>query len=117
MSLELELITGTDFEILVDFQDEAGTPLNLTGCTFRAQLRRTAGCESPGALIGTEMTTANGGVVTTGQPGQIKCFLAAAALVNVVIGEAVLGILCTFADARQAELARLGVNIKQGVVS
>ena len=117
MTHALELITGTDFEILLDFQDETGQPMNLTGCTFRAQLRVAAGCESTGALIGDEMTTANGGVVITGQAGQIKCFLAGSASATVAIGKAVLGVLCQFPSSSSGvELARLEVQIKQGVV-
>jgi hypothetical protein len=72
---------GSDFSTVVTYTDDAGSPVNLTGCTGRMQIRRFAG--SPAANI----TLTNGsGVTLGGALGTITITVSAAALSQVLAG-------------------------------
>lgn len=113
---EVDLITGTDFEVLVDFVDGDGLAIDFTGATLRAQLRRAVGNDSSGALLGAEMTVGNGGLALTATAGEIKLKLSKTVTATFATGYARLCVFCLWADGDEEEILRASVNIRQGGV-
>lgn len=113
---EVDLITGTDFEVLVDFVDGDGVAINFAGATLRAQLRRAVGNDSSGALLGAEMTVGNGGLTLTATAGEIKLKLSKSVTATFAAGLARLFVFCTWSTAIEEEILRASVNIRQGGV-
>lgn len=65
--LDIEIEQGATFNLEFLYQDEDGTPINLTGMTARMQLRRTF--NSPDALL--SLTTENSRITITPLLGKI----------------------------------------------
>jgi len=65
--LDIEIEQGATFNLEFLYQDDEGTPINLTGMTARMQLRRTY--NSPDALI--SLTTENSRITITPLLGKI----------------------------------------------
>jgi tRNA threonylcarbamoyladenosine modification (KEOPS) complex Pcc1 subunit len=65
--LDIEIEQGATFNLELIYEDDEGTPINLTGMTARMQLRRTY--NSPDALI--SLTTENSRITITPLLGKI----------------------------------------------
>lgn len=69
--LNLIIEQGSTFNLIMTYEDEAGSPINLTGMTARMQLRRQTGS----ADILLSLTTENGRIVITPLDGEIALFI------------------------------------------
>lgn len=72
---KLLIIQGATFRDRLVWMNPDKTPIDLTGCTARMQVR--AEIESPTVLL--ELTTANGGITVDGPAGQLTLYLTPAA--------------------------------------
>ena len=73
--LKLKIIQGATFrKPLVWLAPDKTTPIDLTGCTARMQVRSEV--ESPTVLL--ELTTANGGIVIDGPAGKMTLHISPA---------------------------------------
>lgn len=69
--LDIEIEQGATFNLEFLYQDDSGTPINLTGMTARMQLRRQY--NSPDPLI--ILTTENGRITITPLLGKINLII------------------------------------------
>jgi hypothetical protein len=70
--LDIEIKQGATFELSMEYTtgptDEAQDPVDLTGCTARAHIRKTIASETPEI----ELTTENGRIALGGAAGTIE---------------------------------------------
>jgi hypothetical protein len=78
---------GSDLDTLITYTDDAGTAINLTGCSARMQVRRFAGSSS--AILN---MTSSSGITLGGAAGTIRIQISAAALSLVPAGSHVYDI-------------------------
>lgn len=71
--LKLTIIQGATFRKRLIWSDESKTPIDLTGCTARMQVRPEI--ESPTVLL--PLTTENGGISLTPADGIIDLYISA----------------------------------------
>ena len=69
--LKFTIYQGATFRKRLTWTAPSGTPVDLTGCTARMQVRSEV--ESPDALL--ELTTVNGGIVLGGALGTIDLYV------------------------------------------
>ena len=69
--LKFTIYQGATFRKRLTWTAPSGTPVDLTGCTARMQVRPEV--ESPTVLL--ELTTANGGITLGGVAGTIELFV------------------------------------------
>lgn len=69
--LKLKIYCGATFRKRLTWKSPAGTPIDLSGCTARMQIR--AEVESPAVLL--ELTTANGRIALGGVAGTVDLLI------------------------------------------
>ena len=72
---------GSDLDTLITYTDDAGTVINLTGCSARMQVRPFAGSTNPVLNL-----TSSSGITLGGAAGTIRILISAAALSLVPAG-------------------------------
>lgn len=95
--LSLKIDQGGTFTKLVTWKTgtaEAATPVNLTGCTARMQMRTSV--ESPNILV--ELTTENGGIALGGVAGTVTMTITATATALLTFQRAVYDLEIIFPD-------------------
>lgn len=89
----IEIEEGATLEEIVTWKaGELKTPVDLTGCTARMQVREKI--NSPAVLL--ELTTLNGGIVLGGTAGTIKLYMLAANTLNLTWKNGVYDLYITF---------------------
>lgn len=82
MSIILEAKQGLPFEYLVTVNDSTGVPIDLSGSHIVMKIRETLIAEA----VLAELSTDNGRITLTGEPGQFKLFLEGSVTETLVSG-------------------------------
>lgn len=83
------------------------TPVDLSGCTARMQVRAFA--SAPLALL--DLTSGNGGISLGGVSGQIKLYISAAQTKSLLVSAGVYSLQIVFTDGTVKRLAAGSVDI------
>jgi hypothetical protein len=67
------VVTGTDFNVVLTWQDATGSPINLTGYSAKMEIR-----DWPGGVLHSTLSTGNGQIVLGGSAGTIQLLIPAA---------------------------------------
>ena len=105
--LKLTIIQGATFRKPLDWLNPDRTPIDLTGCTARMQVR--AEIESADVLL--ELTTENGGIAIDGPAGRLTLHIAPVATAAIAWQSGVWDLEVEHPNGDVTRLAQGSINV------
>ena len=108
----ITIIQGATLDLLVTWRTgDPATPVDLTGCTARMQIRSKV--DSPDVLL--ELTTENGGITLGGAAGTVRRFVDATDTAAITWKSGVYDLEIEFPDGTVRRLISGGVSVSPEV--